>query len=71
MENGLLTPCYWLCQDDKPEGYGYMKRQIERLIKEMVRRNVARFNPGKVILFGSNARGLVDVNKFVIVGIEP
>jgi len=34
MENGLLTPCYWLCQDNKPEGYGYMKRQTERLIKD-------------------------------------
>lgn len=34
-----------------------MKRQTEQLIKEMVRRIVERFNPEKVILFGSYARG--------------
>lgn len=34
-----------------------MTRQSERLIKEMVRRIVERFDPEKVILFGSYARG--------------
>ena len=34
-----------------------MKRQTERLIKEMVQRIVAGFNPEKVIIFGSYARG--------------
>ena len=74
MENGLLTPCYWLCQDNKPEGYGYMKRQTERLIKEMVRRIVARFNPEKVILFGSYARGMAgtdsDVDLLVVMRVK-
>ena len=50
-------PCYWLCQDNKLEVHGHMKRQTERLIKEMVQRIVERFNPEKVILFGSYARG--------------
>ena len=74
MENGLLTPCYWLCQDDKPEGYGYMKRQTERLIKEMVQRIVAGFNPEKVILFGSYARGTAgtdsDVDLLVVMRVR-
>ena len=72
--NALLTPCYWLCQDNKPEGYGYMKRQTERLIKEMVQRIVAGFNPEKVILFGSYARGTAgtdsDVDLLVVMRVR-
>lgn len=34
-----------------------MKREKEKAIKEMVRRIVLQFNPEKIILFGSHARG--------------
>jgi len=43
--DGLLMPCYWLCQDNKLEIYGQMTRQTKRVIEEMVRRIVERFNP--------------------------
>ena len=50
-----------------------MKRQTERFIKEMVRRIVAGFNPEKVILFGSYARGTAgtdsDVDLLVVMRV--
>ena len=73
-KSGFLTLCYWLCQDNKLEVYGHMKRQTERLIKEMVRRIVERFNPEKVILFGSYARGTAgpdsDVDLLVVMRVS-
>ena len=66
-------PCYWLCQDNKLEIYGQMTRQTKRVIEEMVRRIVARFNPEKVILFGSYARGTAgtdsDVDLLVVMRV--
>ncbi|MEK6538132.1 MAG: nucleotidyltransferase domain-containing protein [Nitrospirota bacterium] len=51
-----------------------MKRQTERLIKEMVRRIVERFHPEKVILFGSFARGTAgpdsDVDLLVVMRVR-
>ncbi len=51
-----------------------MKRQTERLIKEMVRRIVELFNPEKVILFGSCARGTAgtdsDVDLLVVIRVR-
>jgi len=51
-----------------------MKRQTERLIKEMVQRIVAGFNPEKVILFGSYARGTAgtdsDVDLLVVMRVR-
>ncbi len=51
-----------------------MNRQTGRLIKEMVRRIVERFNPEKVILFGSYARGTAgpdsDVDLLVVMHVS-
>ena len=51
-----------------------MKRQTERLIKEMVRRIVERVNPEKVIFFGSYAHGTAgldsDVDLLVVMRVR-
>jgi len=50
-----------------------MKRQTEKAIKEMVRRIVAQFQPEKIILFGSYARGTAgpdsDVDLLVVMPV--
>ena len=51
-----------------------MKKQTEKAIKEMVRRIVAQFQPKKIILFGSHARGTAgrdsDVDLLVVMPIR-
>jgi len=61
--------CYW--------GYGantMRKTQLERLTDQMVKRIVQRFNPERIILFGSAARGDAtpdsDVDLLVVVPVE-
>ena len=50
------------------------KNQLERIIDEMVRRIVARFDPERIILFGSAARGEAgpdsDVDLLVVMRVE-
>jgi len=51
-----------------------MKKQTEKAIKEMVRRIVAQFQPEKIILFGSHARGTAgrdsDVDLLVVMPVR-
>jgi predicted nucleotidyltransferase len=51
-----------------------MKKQTEKAIKEMVRRIVAQFQPKKIILFGSHARGTAgrdsDVDLLVVMPVR-
>jgi predicted nucleotidyltransferase len=51
-----------------------MKKQTEKAIKEMVRRIVAQFQPEKIILFGSHARGTAgpdsDVDLLVVMPVS-
>ncbi len=51
-----------------------MRRQTEKAIKEMVRRIVSQFQPEKIILFGSHARGTAgpdsDVDLLVVMPIR-
>jgi len=50
------------------------KNRLERLIDEMVRRIVARFDPERIILFGSAARGEAgpdsDVDLLVVMPVQ-
>jgi len=50
------------------------KNQLERIIDEMVRRIVARFDPERIILFGSAARGEAgpdsDVDLLVVMRVQ-
>jgi predicted nucleotidyltransferase len=50
------------------------KNRLERIIDEMVRRIVARFDPERIILFGSAARGEAgpdsDVDLLVVMRVE-
>jgi len=50
------------------------KARLERIIKQMVRRIVDRFDPEKIILFGSAARGLPtpdsDVDLLIVMPVE-
>ena len=50
------------------------KNQLERIIHEMVRRIVARFDPERIILFGSAARGEAgpdsDVDLLVVMRVQ-
>jgi len=50
-----------------------MKKYTDRMIIEMVRRIVAKFNPEKIILFGSYARGTAspesDVDLLIVMRI--
>ena len=49
-------------------------RSVEERIEEMVRRIVSQFNPDKIILFGSHARGEAgpdsDVDLLVVMPVE-
>ena len=51
----------------------HMKKYTDRMITEMVRRIVAKFNPEKIILFGSYARGTAssesDVDLLIVMRI--
>jgi predicted nucleotidyltransferase len=51
-----------------------MKKQTEKAIKEIVRRIVAQFQPKKIILFGSHARGTAgrdsDVDLLVVMPVR-
>ena len=50
-----------------------MKKYTDRMIKEMVQRIVEKFNPEKIILFGSYARGTAgsesDVDLLIVMRI--
>lgn len=51
-----------------------MKKQIEKAIKEMVKRIVRQFQPEKIILFGSHARGTSrsdsDIDLLVVMSVK-
>ncbi len=65
------TPCCWPCRGDS------MRKKtpnVERVIQRMVRRIVRQFQPERIILFGSHARGEAgpdsDVDLLVVVPAE-
>ena len=68
-----LTICRYSCKDNEPKTSKHMKKYTDRMIIEMVRRIVAKFNPEKIILFGSYARGTAssesDVDLLIVMRI--
>lgn len=68
-----LTLFRYLCKDNKPTASKHMEKYTDKMIKEMVRRIVEKFNPEKIILFGSYARGTAgsesDVDLLIVMRI--
>lgn len=50
------------------------QRSVQKLIREMVKRIVSQFNPEKIILFGSHARGTAgpdsDIDLLVVMPVS-
>ena len=72
-DSGFWMLCCWRRSDEA--GVEAMRHvSVERSIEEMVRRIVKRFDPEKIVLFGSHARGSAgpdsDVDLLVVMAVS-
>jgi predicted nucleotidyltransferase len=66
-------PCFWVFQGER-HGRLRVRKSANKQIQQMVRQIVAEFDPDRIILFGSHARGQAgpdsDVDLLVVVPVE-